>query len=119
MDSEAKQVKQLLVLSFWFFFAAGAAIRMLALFRCAWQQSAAGLPVDPLGNSLGVLTPLFGFPLNLLQVKAEQTNSGLSALLNCGIILNGLFLGFVFASFMIGGMVLLTKRNLRCVQPHQ
>lgn len=116
MNDEAKQIKRMLVFSFGFSFAGFAAIRMLALFRCAWQQHDAGLPVNPLGNSFGALTPLFGFPLSLMRTKADM---GLSPLLNCGIVLNGLFIGLVAASFAVGGLLLLVKLTSRQAQPQQ
>lgn len=114
MNTEAKQTKRVLVFSFWFSFAGFAAIRMLALFRCAWQQHDAGLPVNPLGNSFGSLTPMFGFPLSIMQDKA---GTGLSPLLNCGIVFNGLFLGLVAASFAVGWLVPLVKLSSRRAQP--
>ena len=114
MDNETKQIKRILSFSFWFFFAGFAAIRMLALFRCAWQQHDAGLPVNPFGNSFGALTPMFGFPLSVMQDKA---GAGLSPLLNCGIVLNGLFLGLVAASFAVGGLMLLVKLSSQRAQP--
>lgn len=114
MNDEAKQVERMLVFAFWFSFAGFAAIRMTALFRCAWQQYSAGLPVNPLGNSFGALTPLLGFPLSLMQAKADV---GLSPLLNYGIVLNSLFLGLVAASFAIGWIMLLVRFGSRRAQP--
>lgn len=116
MDNEAKQIKQILVVAFLFFFACFSAIRMRALFRCAWQQSNDGLPVDPLGSSLGVLTPIFGFPLNLLQGKTGDAQGGLTDWMRFSIILNGLFLGLVAASLLIGVILLFAKLNYKRAQ---
>ncbi|HEX8463828.1 MAG TPA: hypothetical protein VF627_04350 [Abditibacterium sp.] len=113
MKTEAQQIKIILIYAFCICSASFAFIRMMALFRCAWQKQAAGEPLDVLAKGYGAFTHLAGFPLSFLSAPTVAPDASLPFLFCGGVVLNSVFLGLIAAGLMIGLIALSAASALK------